>query len=128
MVYTGEWEHNVRSGRGTLVYEFSGQNKYTFWPKSLRWRDSHLCAESQAVSYTGEFRGDLPHGKGVIIYKSGAKYEGGVRRGLKHGRGVVQFTKSGEKHESQWVDDKLRTNARWIWHSVWTSFERIEEG
>ena len=41
--------------------------------------------------YTGEWKGDVKHGKGTYFYASGNKYTGEYRNGIKHGYGTFYF-------------------------------------
>ena len=38
--------------------------------------------------YMGELMSEIPHGKGIIVYKNGDKYAGAFRNGLREGRGI----------------------------------------
>ena len=47
----------------------------------------------------------LSHGFGVMVYRSGARYEGEWEDGLYHGKGIKTY-KDGIKHEGRWREGK----------------------
>jgi hypothetical protein len=48
--------------------------------------------------FTGEVRGGLPNGSGVLVYANGDRYEGTVRNGAPNGRGMFLFA-SDDRYE-----------------------------
>ena len=62
--------------------------------------------EIQNVSrYKGEFKNDLPHGKGTIEdFENLYNYDGDWEYGYKHGRGVLEFL-DGTKYEGEFKND-----------------------
>ena len=55
--------------------------------------------------YKGEFKNDLPHGKGTFEdFKNFYKYEGDWENGYKNGRGVLEFL-DGTKYEGEFKND-----------------------
>ena len=48
-------------------------------------------------TYKGEVKNNLPHGKGVMNFKNGDKYEGYFLKGLRHGKGKDEFH-TGDKY------------------------------
>ena len=55
--------------------------------------------------YKGEFKNDVPEGKGEIVYKNGDNYKGDFRAGVKHGIGVETFA-NGYIYKGSYVNDK----------------------
>ena len=53
--------------------------------------------------YEGEFRGGVPHGRGVLVWPDGSRYEGGFRGGVPHGRGVMSIV-GGSRIEGEFRD------------------------
>ncbi|MGL5574831.1 MAG: hypothetical protein ACRDCW_04660 [Sarcina sp.] len=82
-IYEGEFEGEIREGRGSLYYS-SGE-----------------------IKYLGEWKEDVPDGIGVLFYESGMKfYEGEWRKGTASGQGVL-FTEDGRReYEGQFANSK----------------------
>ena len=58
-------------------------------------------------SYDGKVHATtkLSHGQGVMVYKSGSRYEGEWQDGKYHGKGTKTY-KDGTKHEGRWCEGK----------------------
>jgi hypothetical protein len=59
--------------------------------------------------YAGDFDADLPHGKGLYLWRGesgeqGNRYSGEFRAGKKHGQGVL-LTAQGDRYEGRWIED-----------------------
>ena len=48
-------------------------------------------------TYKGDIKCNLPHGKGVMKFKTGDIYEGSFLKGLRHGKGKDNFH-TGDKY------------------------------
>ena len=77
--YTGDWESDVKQGRGTMFYK-SGDR------------------------YDGMWMDNLPHGEGRMIYSNGDVYEGMWYMGKRSGYGVMT-KRCGDHFEGHWVND-----------------------
>ena len=55
---------------------------------------------SAGSKYTGQFKDDMPHGKGKEEWEDGTFYEGGFSEGSKHGKGLFR-TKEGSIYEGE---------------------------
>jgi hypothetical protein len=58
--------------------------------------------------YTGSWKNNLRHGKGVLIYRNGAKYEGDWYQGLRQGLGTLWAYENGKykvKYNGGWHAD-----------------------
>ena len=62
---------------------------------------------TEAGVYQGEFEknGRKKHGKGLMIYTNGEKYDGFWANDKKHGKGQMIY-KNGDKYEGDWANDK----------------------
>lgn len=78
-VFVGDIKNNVKEGYG----EFSG-----------------------ATDYKGQWKSDLPDGKGVEEWKNGCKYEGMYVKGMRTGLGVFTWG-DGSKYEGQFKSNKI---------------------
>lgn len=56
-------------------------------------------------SYSGDIEGDLPQGKGKMIFPSGAEYVGEFNAGERSGHGVFS-TPSGDVYVGEWREDR----------------------
>ena len=81
--------------------------------------------------YIGEFKNDIPNGKGIkyykngnilyegdfingkfegngkVIYENGLYYIGQFKNGLKHGKGTLYYSNGNIKYEGDWINDKF---------------------
>ena len=57
------------------------------------------------MRYTGEWKGNLPHGKGIVTYPDGSQYMGEFEGAFRHGKGTHTLP-DGSKHEGEWKDGK----------------------
>jgi hypothetical protein len=53
---------------------------------------TQYAGTSPAICYFGEYAGDLPHGRGAIVYKNGYMHLGSFKRGESHGKGMCRGT------------------------------------
>lgn len=79
-----------------------------------------VLIKPDGTRYEGEFKDDLPDGKGIFIYpkmeeakkgtytfRNSGKYEGNVKKGIKEGEGTFTFI-TGTKYVGQFEDDKMK--------------------
>ena len=64
--------------------------------------------------YSGEFKNDLPHGKGINIWPNGNVYEGECENGKRNGMGVYFNIRKKWRYEGQYKDGKRHGSG--IWH------------
>ena len=66
--------------------------------------------------YFGEYRADnnIPHGRGILIYKNGDKYYGNFENGKKSKIGIFYFKNKGAKYKGEWENNKM--NGYGIYH------------
>ena len=57
------------------------------------------------ITYEGDWRKGLRHGKGVMKFKSGGVYEGDFKNGYKSGWGKMTYP-SGNYYEGEWQLEK----------------------
>jgi hypothetical protein len=74
--YRGQIVNGLRQGFGVYIFARQGEGSQT------EFRDR----------YEGQFRNDVFHGQGKLIYRNDDRYEGEFRDGLPHGRGVYVFS------------------------------------
>jgi hypothetical protein len=64
--------------------------------------------------YSGEFKNDLLHGKGIFILPDGAVYDGDCENGKANGMGVAFNIRGKWRYEGQFKDGKYHGNG--IYH------------
>ena len=138
-VIEGEWIDGLLEGeaifkdRDNCVYKRSYKNGEIIQEQLISGTpkpspDAKRVIKSETGIYEGEvgFTGKM-HGKGVMSYINGNRYEGGFKEGVKHGRGVftwangdvydgeyanglrngrgVYSSKNGNKYDGEWKDN-----------------------
>lgn len=56
--------------------------------------------------YEGEFRNDMPHGKGKLDYENGDKYFGGFKEGKKDGTGEFTYSQTRDRYDGDFRKDQ----------------------
>ena len=70
----------------------------------------------ESYIYFGEYRVDnnIPHGRGILIYKNGDKYYGNFENGKKSKIGIFYFKNKNAKYKGEWENNKM--NGYGIYH------------
>ena len=102
-LYKGNWESD-KIGDFGLFLEKSG-NYYLGQIKEGKFEGKGELNIEGISKYNGEFKNDLPEGKGIFEdYENNYKYDGDWLMGKKNGRGVLEFT-DGTKYEGDFKND-----------------------
>lgn len=113
--YLGNWDHGVRSGRGTY---WNGQGNLYIgqWRNDLRhgmgtyvvnlprWSDNlytEFWLKENTENYSGQFVDDFYSGQGTYRWQSGSKYTGGFFANDKHGPGTFYY-ETGTARQQLW--------------------------
>ncbi|XP_063238841.1 MORN repeat-containing protein 3 [Bacillus rossius redtenbacheri] len=104
--FVGEWEDNLRHGKGA---QHSGSSLYEGdWHRDQRHGygvlSRELCEGSYAISYAGGWAHGKQQGRGVRHYPDGGMYEGGWEAGARSGHGRMWFPDH-TFYEGGWLDD-----------------------
>eukprot|EP00826_Nyctotherus_ovalis_P043782 TRINITY_DN4657_c0_g6_i2.p2 TRINITY_DN4657_c0_g6~~TRINITY_DN4657_c0_g6_i2.p2 ORF type:complete len:142 (+),score=38.10 TRINITY_DN4657_c0_g6_i2:856-1281(+) len=81
--------------------------------------------------YTGEWKDNCMHGKGVYTWKDGRKYEGEYEMDKKHGHGKYQWA-DGRVYDGPWVDGKQHGQGKYMLNDgtekigVWVNGKRVK--
>eukprot|EP00898_Chlorokybus_atmophyticus_P006387 jgi/Chlat1/674/Chrsp104S00016 len=87
----------------------------------------HAVYGPNGGSYTGEWRNNLKHGKGVLEYRSGALYEGEFASGVRHGSGTLWAPPL--KDSTQPVNPHSSSRRRRVaYHGEWANNKREGKG
>ena len=102
-LYKGNWESD-KIGDFGLFLEKNG-NYYLGQIKEGKFEGKGELNIEGISKYNGEFKNDLPEGKGIFEdYENNYKYDGDWSLGKKNGRGVLEFT-DGTKYEGDFKND-----------------------
>ena len=102
-LYKGNWESD-KIGDFGLFLEKNG-NYYLGQIKEGKFEGKGELNIEKISKYNGEFKNDLPEGKGIFEdYENNYKYDGDWSLGKKNGRGVLEFA-DGTKYEGDFKND-----------------------
>ena len=102
-LYKGNWESD-KIGDFGLFLEKNG-NYYLGQIKEGKFEGKGELNIERISKYNGEFKNDLPEGKGIFEdYENNYKYDGDWSLGKKNGRGVLEFA-DGTKYEGDFKND-----------------------
>lgn len=79
--YRGDWDNDLMSGRGELI--FTDNRKYYGDFKDNMFQGNGIYIWPDGSKYVGEFSFNKKHGKGVYEWADGRKFEGTWNRGLR---------------------------------------------
>ena len=135
-LYTGEIKGIYRSGRGTMVYdatgdryegdfyedEITGSGVYTYSNGDIyegallegKMHGNGVITFASGAKYEGNFNYGVRSGYGVYVWSSGTKYDGAFADDVKHGFGKMTYA-NGDYYEGQFVEDKRQGNGTYTW-------------
>ena len=95
--YDGPFLDGMRHGDEAVSTFLDGSGKYI----GSYFQDSRMKGTlmKDDMTYTGTFKDDVFHGKGLLARKNGTIYEGAFENGLMHGKGKLTEKKQGETIE-----------------------------
>jgi hypothetical protein len=100
-MYVGNYSNGIRSGIG----QFSIFSDFV----------SEIFGEQESV-YTGEFKNDMRHGKGMLRWANGSCYNGYWRNDRRHNvTGKMSF-KEGEVYDGHWEENMMHGYGT-MWHN-----------
>ena len=111
-IYSGEWENDIISGKGTFTYK--NGDKYVGEYKYGKRSGKGTFTFVNGSSYTGEWANDHYSGHGRFVFKNGNIYDGEWQGGKRNGIGT--FTNGSSVTYGEWMNDilikKLDINAK----------------
>ncbi|GMF22429.1 unnamed protein product [Phytophthora lilii] len=121
--YDGTWLADERHGHGVLTSKASGGYIYDGeWEHDMRCGHGHSTRRGGGgtgggESYTGQWRANRFHGRGVYVSSEGDVYDGEWQNGVRHGAGKLTVAKPVKarvedmggvvKYVGEWVDGKF---------------------
>ncbi|XP_018412758.1 PREDICTED: MORN repeat-containing protein 3 [Nanorana parkeri] len=108
--YTGEWQNNLKHGKGTYMCKSTNSIYEGDWKCGKR---SGFGTSSVQDPITGEYvklysgcwKNNKQHGYGTFFYRDTEYYEGHWKAGQRSGWGRMHFA-NGEIYEGEWLEDK----------------------
>lgn len=118
--YDGQWQDGKRHGYGT---EYDGDGKILY---QGQWRDGEKATstvERKKLSYhNGDYVGDVvagkKHGKGVMHYLDGTRYEGQWQNDKRHGKGTLYYSNGSICYRGDWQNDMRHGEGELYWKNV----------
>ncbi|GAB0196609.1 radial spoke head 10 B-like [Grus japonensis] len=114
-IYEGQWEKNVRHGKGRMRWFTANQEYMGQWVYGIQhgygthiWFLKRMPVSQYPLrnEYIGDFVNGERHGHGKFIFASGAVYDGEWVCNKKHGKGKFVF-KNGRVYEGEFIDDHI---------------------
>ncbi|ORC84508.1 putative phosphatidylinositol-4-phosphate 5-kinase-like protein, partial [Trypanosoma theileri] len=103
-IYEGEWESDMKHGKGTYTYASGDRYEGEWYRGKKHNRGTYLFANGD--KYVGFWKDDKIHGYGVFTIKnSGNRYEGFWEEAYRHGHGVL-YNSNGDIYDGEWVRGK----------------------
>jgi hypothetical protein len=67
------------------------------------------------IQYEGHFRNGKYEGKGKFILEDGSYYIGQFKNGLRNGKGIKYYSNGNIMLEGDWIDGEIKGNGKFIW-------------
>jgi hypothetical protein len=102
MVKEGTWLGGKLNGKCRIVTE-NGEVFIGMFKDNLKEGFGEFLG---ATDYKGNWKNDLPDGRGCEVWKNGSKYEGEYLKGLRTGKGIFIWP-DGSRYEGQFKNNKI---------------------
>eukprot|EP00744_Colponema_vietnamica_P009065 GILI01012909.1.p1 GENE.GILI01012909.1~~GILI01012909.1.p1 ORF type:complete len:388 (+),score=69.16 GILI01012909.1:148-1164(+) len=104
-VYEGEFNNDLRNGKGTLSTREGLIVECTFVNGTAFDDDGKIHFPDGAL-YRGAVRGTSRHGEGRMLFANGDVYDGEYRDDKRHGVGMIHFI-NGDAYQGTWAYDLM---------------------
>jgi len=94
-IYSGLFHWNQRHGKGKLLKHATGDTYTGEWFQGMRHGFGAWKKDSSEFHYSGMWSNNKPYGYGILRSHLGDVYEGIFRNGYKHGTGVEVYKDGG---------------------------------
>ena len=111
--YLGELKEGKFEGKGEL--EFQGVSKYKGEFKNDLPEGKGIFEDFENLyKYEGDWVNGCKTGRGVLEFSDGTKYEGEFKNDLYDGIGVLKFN-NGNKYEGEFVEGNIKGKGKFFW-------------
>ena len=104
--YTGEWESDNPCGMGVLFYENGAKFYEGKWLGGSACGQGVLYTDTGRIEYEGQFEDSKKNGIGTIYYEDGVKYKGEWILDKKSGFGSLYYSSGELNYRGSWKDSK----------------------
>ena len=96
-------EGNCYDGHGTYTWS-DGAVYEGDWKDDLRHGDGTMIYFNEEAKYVGEWINNKKHGQGVYYYGDGSRHEGAWKNAIQHGQGTEFNSKGRSIYEGFWQE------------------------
>ena len=104
--YEGEYKHDLRHGSGIFSYA-NGDMYQGEFENGLRSGHGRFDFEKGKAYYEGNWKKGMYHGEGVLVWPDGSEYRGDFCEGLLHGEGILKDANGSIKKEGTWINGRF---------------------
>ncbi|PRP77478.1 hypothetical protein PROFUN_14298 [Planoprotostelium fungivorum] len=108
-IYEGQWAGGEQDGEGTLMQP--GVQYVGTWRAGKKKKG--VISWDGGQKYTGKFKNDRMHGRGILICMNGDIYDGDWAEGKRSGHG--KFTSKRGQYDGYWVNDRREGTGSMVW-------------
>jgi hypothetical protein len=103
--YTGQFQHNLRHGKGKMTYPDGNVYEGSFVMGKKQGPDGSVTFAVSGDKYVGEWKNDLPNGNGTYYFTTKQRYEGNFVNGNFEGSGTMYYP-DGAMFTGHWSKNK----------------------
>jgi hypothetical protein len=110
--YNGEWLNDLHHGQGNYQDAATSDSYTGEWVAGKRHGAANCVAIEYGKShYCGAFSGDMKHGRGVLKFSDGRKYEGDFASDEFHGQGTLTLADGATKYAGNFAEGQCHGHA-----------------
>ncbi|MGL4948649.1 MAG: hypothetical protein ACRC42_04735, partial [Mycoplasma sp.] len=104
--YIGQANFTTREGRGAFYFTDDETKWIGYWEKNMKGKYGKLYGKNNKLIYEGGYKDGRRHGKGVLYYTSGEKFDGEFVNGNREGKGVFYWA-DGSRWEGVFRENEM---------------------
>ncbi len=112
--YEGSFKNGLRHGNGVFRYPSAGVEYVGEFANSKRHGQGKLTDGNQC-EYEGVWVDGQKCGQGRMRYATGETYQGEWKNDLPNGKGVMCWTDKNERYDGEWKDGKQHGHGEYFW-------------